>query len=215
MPSTAARVAIPLTLARPRCEPAPGKLLQLGGATMGTSWSVRCIADAVRTATLRAVIEQVLACVIAQMSPWEPRSDLNRFNRAPLGEWQRLPDELFEVISCALRIARESDGAFDPALGALVDLWGFGPLAPRAPPSPEFVNVARRAGGWRELELDAASRRLRRTAPVTVDLCGIAKGFAVDQVMAALRDHGIAHALVEIGGELVGRGVSRTARRGG
>jgi thiamine biosynthesis lipoprotein len=148
-----------------------------------------------------------LTLVVAQMSPWEPRSDLNRFNRAPLGEWQNLPDELFEVTSCALRIARESDGAFDPALGALVDLWGFGPQPPRTPPRPDIIDAARRAAGWRALELDAANRRFRRTAPVTLDLCGIAKGFAVDLTMAALRTHGIAHALVEIGGELAGHGV--------
>ena len=51
--NAAARVAIPLTLARPRSRPAPGALLQLGGATMGTSWSVRCIADAARAPALR------------------------------------------------------------------------------------------------------------------------------------------------------------------
>ena len=61
--------------------------------------------------------------------------------------------------------------------------------------------------GWRELELDVTQRRLRRHAPAQLDLCGIAKGFAVDLLMATLREQGIHHALVEIGGELLGRGV--------
>jgi thiamine biosynthesis lipoprotein len=205
--NAAARVAIPLTLARPRCQPAPGDLVRFDGASMGTTWSVRCIADAARAPALRAAIERELALVIAQMSPWEQHSDLSRVNRSPVGDWQDLPDEFCRVLDCGLRIARASDGAFDPALGVLVDLWGFGPLPPGAPPSPELLDAARRAGGWRALELDAVGHRLRRTAPVALDLCGIAKGFAVDLVMAALRAHGVDHALVEIGGELAGRGV--------
>jgi len=205
--NAAARVAIPLTLSRPRCHPAPGDLVKLDGATMGTSWSVRCIADAARAPALRTAIEHDLALVIAQMSPWDQNSDLSRFNRSPIDEWQDLPEEFCRVVEGALRVARASEGAFDPALGALVDLWGFGPRPPQAPPSSEFIDVARRAGGWRALDLDAGQRRLRRTAPVALDLCGIAKGFAVDLVMTALRAHGVDHALVEIGGELAGRGV--------
>uniref|UniRef100_Q07HT8 FAD:protein FMN transferase n=1 Tax=Rhodopseudomonas palustris (strain BisA53) TaxID=316055 RepID=Q07HT8_RHOP5 len=182
-------------------------MLQIGGATMGTTWSVRCIADAARAPVLHAAIERELARVVGQMSPWEPHSDLCRFNRSPLGAWQSLPNELVRVVDCALRIARESDGAFDPALGVLVDLWGFGAAAPSTPASPDLLDAARRAGGWRALELDSGGQRLRRHAEVALDLCGIAKGFAVDRVMAALRRHGVEHALVEIGGELLGRGV--------
>jgi thiamine biosynthesis lipoprotein len=205
--TAAARVAIPLTLARPRCHPAAGDLVQLDGATMGTSWSVRCIANAARAPVVRAAIEDELARVIAQMSPWEPNSDLCRFNRSPIGGWHNLPNELFRVVDCALRIACDSEGAFDPALGALVDLWGFGPMPPSTAPRFETIDAARRADGWRALELDSAGQRLRRTAPVALDLCGIAKGFAVDRVMSALSSHGVEHALVEIGGELAGRGV--------
>jgi thiamine biosynthesis lipoprotein len=55
--------------------------------------------------------------------------------------------------------------------------------------------------------LDASKRQLRRHTAVKLDLNGIAKGYAVDLLMSALREHGIHHALVDIGGELSGRGV--------
>lgn len=200
---TATRVAIPLTLTPSRCAPALGELLALGGATMGTTWSVRCVADAARAPVLHAAIERALALVIAQMSPWQPDSDLCRFNRAPIGAWQTIPLAFLQVMQCALRVARDSDGAFDPALGALIEQWGFG----ARPPSTAAWDSAPSDAGFRALELDIEGRRLRRLAPVQLDLCGIAKGFAVDLVTQALRDYGVDHALVEIGGELAGRGV--------
>ncbi|MBB5049541.1 thiamine biosynthesis lipoprotein [Rhodopseudomonas rhenobacensis] len=202
------RVAIPLTLSAPRRTPGRGPLLRLGGTTMGTTWSVQCIAAAGLEQPLHRAIAAELDRVVAQMSPWEPRSDISRFNCGAIGEWQTLPAEFAKVIDCALRVAQETDGAYDPCMGALVDLWGFGPSARRmSPPAREAIEQALDHSGWRHLAFDPQQARLRRTAAAQLDLCGIAKGFAVDQVMAALRRHGVDHALVEIGGELAGCGV--------
>ena len=73
----------------------------------------------------------VLAEVIAQMSHWEPSSQLSRINAAAPGGWHGIAPEFVQVMTVALDIATRSDGAFDPAMGALVDLWGFGPPGPR------------------------------------------------------------------------------------
>lgn len=202
------RVAIPLALTMPRAAPAGGQLQQLAGATMGTTWSVKFIGSRVSTTTLQRAIDASLQRVVSQMSPWESESDISRFNRLRPRDWQTLPREFLQVIDAALRIARQSDGAYDPTMGALVDLWGFGPSGQRtSPPPPAALMECHGVSGWRELELDVTQRRLRRHAPAQLDLCGIAKGFAVDLLMATLREQGIHHALVEIGGELLGRGV--------
>ncbi|MET0269426.1 MAG: FAD:protein FMN transferase [Sphingomonas sp.] len=94
------------------------------------------------------------------------------------------------------------------AVGALVDLWGFGP-APAAvlPPADADIAAARAAGGWRRLDRDRHSRRARQPGGLRLDLSGIAKGHAVDRLAAVLQRHGHAHALVEIGGELRGTGI--------
>jgi thiamine biosynthesis lipoprotein len=142
------------------------------------------------------------------MSPWESASDLSRFNASAAGSWQALPAEFARVIGGALRIAGETGGAYDPTMGALVDLWGFGPTPPPShPPAQGIIDRARLASGWRQLEFDAAEPRLRRLSAARLDLNGIAKGFAVDLVAATLRALGFKHALVEIGGELAGSGV--------
>ena len=194
--------------ASPPAIPAGGRIQDLSGATMGTTWSCRFVGSSASAQTLRRTIPLALDRVIAQMSPWEDQSDTSRFNRLPLNQWQDLPRELGQVMAGALRIAQESGGAYDPTMGALIDLWGFGPSGPRtAPPPPEEIARLHQACGWRQLEFDASTRRLRRDDRGPVDLCGIAKGFAVDLVAETLRELGIHNALVEIGGELRGHGV--------
>jgi thiamine biosynthesis lipoprotein len=207
-PSHERRVAIPRALSISALRRPAGALQVLSGTSMGTSWTVTFAGSPGITKALRAAIERVLARVVAQMSPWEPQSDLSRFNAGPCNVWQTLPPEFCDVIACALRIAEETDGACDPALGTLVDLWGFGPVPRRtAFPPPEAIDTALATSGWRSLRFDSAGRRLMRTTPLRLDLNGIAKGFAVDWVAQVLREHGIIDALVEIGGELSGRGV--------
>ena len=208
MESASRRVAIPTMSAMPRAVPAGGIIQELAGTTMGTTWSVKFVGSSISKQTLQRMIPLALARVVMQMSPWEREADIVRFNALPLDQWQTLPPELDRVMDSAIRIAQESDGAYDPTMGALVDLWGFGPSGPRqTAPSADDIAVHHRACGWRQLEHDAASHRMRRHGNGPVDLCGIAKGFAVDLVMDTLREHGIHHALVEIGGELRGHGV--------
>lgn len=203
------RVLVPHSLtdvALPRG--ASERVATLAGATMGTTWCVKLVADGA-TATDRAGarIQAALDLVIAQMSTWEPDSDLSRFNAAPAGTWRALPDECFAVVDFALRLARETAGAYDPTIGPLVDLWGFGP-APRrtAPPTAGEIATGRARCEWDRVALDADTRRAYQPGGVSVDLSSIAKGYAVDLVASALEGEGIDRYLVEIGGELLGRG---------
>lgn len=180
----------------------------LSGETMGTVWRVRLTAPAGADLTgTRAAVQAALDGVVAEMSHWEPDSVLGRFNRAPAASWTALPSDFATVIAAALAVAARTDGAFDPAIGAVVDCWGYGPEPVAGPPEKSQVADALAAGGWRRLAFDPGARRLRQPGGLRLDLSGIAKGFAVDKVSAVLAAHGHAHALVEVGGELVGRGL--------
>lgn len=206
---TARRVAIPLRFARGQVAPLTGgDIVRLGGDTMGTSWSVAAVAaPGTDTGRLRTIITEALDRVIAQMSPWQQNSDISRFNAAAAGAKIELPTEFHSVLACALRIATETGGAYDPTLGALVDLWGFGPQpAVALPPAPRDIEKALRACGWQRLAL-APDGTVRQPGGLRLDLSSIAKGFAVDLIMARLHAHGLTHVLVEVGGELAGRGV--------
>lgn len=180
----------------------------LYGQTMGTRWRVDLCAPRNRPLEpLHASIQARLDAIVAQMSTWEPDSDLARYNRAPAGSWRRLPEDFFQVVDCALEVAAASDGAFDPTVGALVALWGFGAQA-RAPgvPDADELERARACSGWQRLRLDREARALWQPGGVTLDLSAIAKGHGVDAVVATLCEQGIGAALVDVGGELRGYG---------
>ena len=175
---------------------------------MGTSWRVRLAGTpGLDVAALRAATQARLDGIVAEMSHWQADSRLGRFNRAHKGAWLDLPPDFATVISAALDIAAGSGGAFDPALGALVDLWGYGPVSVAVPPSDHAVQAARAVSGWRLLDYYRQARRLRQPGGLRLDLSGIAKGFAVDAIADLLAQRGVRHCLAEIGGELVGRGL--------
>lgn len=181
---------------------------------MGTRWSVRCDADpGLDEAALHRALAAAVEQVDRQMSPWKPDSDLMRLNRTLPGQWVGLPGEIMAVLARALDIARLSHGAFDPAVGALVDAWGFG--AVRDTPDPAAIRAATQAARYpahQWLELDQATGRACKRAPLQLDLCGIAKGYAVDQMAAVLRSHGVVHALAALDGELRACGAQADGR---
>lgn len=178
--------------------------MTLHGPTMGTRWSASIDAgSSVDLPVLRQDLAAAVEQVDAQMSPWQAHSDLVRLNRAPVHEWVPLPPEILEVLDCALEVQRLSAGAFHPCVGALVDAWGFG--AVRETPDAQAIRAARQSlplATQECLELDKASGRVRKLAPLQLDLCGIAKGYAVDRMTGVLHQHGVQHALVALDGEL-------------
>lgn len=201
------RVAVPLELSPQALRPRGEHPVEFGGPTMGVAWSVKAFAPAsLDVEPIRAQVQALLNGVIAQMSNWEPASQLSQFNHAPAGAWLDLPPGFLHVMQRALHWAELSGGAFDPAAGRLVDLWGFGPHGPvSTPPTEAQIEAAMAAGGWDRLALTGA--RMFQPGGLHLDLSGIAKGFGVDDVSRALSHLGLADHLVEIGGELRGAGV--------
>jgi len=181
-------------------------IASLGGHTMGTTWQVKLVVARARDLhPLYAGIQARLDAIVAQMSTWEANSDITRFNRAAPGSVQRVPDLFAQVVDAAVDIARRSAGAFDPTVGPLVALWGFGAHAhAQRIPDPATLAATRARCGWQRLHW--ADQTLQQPGGVELDLSAIAKGFGVDQVSAWLRQQGVHAALVEVGGELHGYG---------
>lgn len=141
---------------------------EIEGEAMGTGWRVVLVAGSDwQPGPVRVAIEAVLAGIDARMSHWRPDSDLARFNRSSGDTWVRLPEDLCEVLDCALRIADDTGGAFDPAIGALVALWGFGPQGGgprRALPTPAGIGSVS-IGSVAERASRAASRSISPVSP--------------------------------------------------
>ena len=181
-------------------------IARLGGHTMGTTWQVTLVAAPNRDLhPLHAGIQAQLDTVVAQMSTWEPGSDISRFNAAPPGTALSLPEPFGQVLRAALDIAARSGSAFDPTVGPLVALWGFGAHAhARRVPDVSVLDATRARCGWQRLSL--VGNHLTQPGGLELDLSAIAKGFAVDAVSVWLRSQDISAALVEVGGELHGYG---------
>ena len=189
----------------------------LEGATMGTYYRVSCrcpsaaasAPENVTESSLAAQITRELELVNEQMSTYLPDSELSRFNDGPVAEWQTVSPALLEVVVAAQQISRLSDGAFDITVGPLVNLWGFGPGGRiEAVPDPAELAAARSRVGSGYLEQDPMRPALRKTRPVYLDLSAIAKGHGVDRIAAVLDLQGCSDYLVDIGGEVIARGLN-------
>lgn len=174
----------------------------LNGPTMGTRWSALFhAASGFDPAPVRAALQVAVDEVDAQMSTWNPASDLMGLNAGPVGEWLAVPALLMEVLRLGLQIGRTSRGAFDIGMGDAVTAWGFGP----EPATPERIRAATtfvRMPAHEVLDLDVRASRARKRGPITLDLNGIAKGYGTDRLAETLADFGIDSALVGIDGEM-------------
>lgn len=188
---------------------ASAQKLEFSGPTMGTTWSVKLLPPVnVDLHGIRNAIERILGTVVQQMSTWAADSNISRFNTAPSGSWFELPKELFTVLAYAMQIAEESAGAYDPTIGPLVNLWGFGPEGRRsAAPSVDEIETGRERCGWHRVLLDKNTRRAQQPGGAYIDLSSIAKGYAVDLIADYLGSVGCPSYLVEVGGELRGFGM--------
>lgn len=137
-----------------------------------------------------AAIARVQAC----MSFHEETSDLARLRRAPPDTAVEVAPETAEVLRIALDLHVRSGGLFDVTVGRELMRDGFLPC----PPGSRF---RRYSGDSRDIEI-LGERQVRCRRPVLIDLGGIAKGYAVDQAVGALRDAGAGQGLVNAGGDL-------------
>ncbi|RYE41062.1 MAG: FAD:protein FMN transferase [Hyphomicrobiales bacterium] len=176
------------------------------GATMGTRYTARFVVpEEAHVQTIVAGLQAAVTAVDAQMSNWKADSDLSRLNRAAPDEWVPVPANLATVLLRSIEIGRETGNAFNIGVGGLVEAWGFGPATGKSPqrtlPSSRACQPLDQV-----LEIDLPGRRVRKHACVALDLCGIAKGFGVDELARVLARHGIGAWLVGIDGEMRMRG---------
>ena len=183
-----------------------GDLISFGGATMGTTYSVKLVRSPQHNDPdlLAHDVAGLLESVNQRMSTYLASSELSRFNGASPENSTAISTDTLTVISESKRLHHLTGGAFDPTVGPLVDLWGFGPEGgEQSVPSSRKIRAAAETIGFAKVESDPGSSTLHKHAPGTrLDLSGVAKGFAVDKVAEHLNAAGIENYLVEVGGEL-------------
>lgn len=171
----------------------------IGGPAFGSWW--RAVLPAgLDTREIKIAIEAVILSVDDAMSPFKKSSEISRLNGVQNTNWHSVSHNVSKVITESLRIARLTDGAFDPTIGPIVGRYGYGPITGTSP------------AGYQSIEINEAN--MRKTIPdASLDLCGIAKGHALDRMADVLTTRGLNAFLLEAGGEVLASGLHPNGRQ--
>lgn len=137
------------------------------------------------------------------MSDYRPTSELMQLSAKAGGPAVKVSPELLFILQKSQDLAKRSGGAFDVTVGPVVKLWRKARKSGAMPPKGELT-AARKLVGWRKVHIDPKGSRVRLDTPrMQLDLGGIAKGYACDEAIRALKQNGVKSALVEMGGDIV------------
>ncbi|WP_411680511.1 FAD:protein FMN transferase [Clostridium thailandense] len=115
----------------------------------------------------------------------------------------KVSDDTFAVIKKGLYYSQQSKGAFDITIGPLVKLWGIGTDKAKVPTQSE-IDAAKALVGYKDLVLDEANKKVMlKRAGMSIDAGGIGKGFAADEAAKVLKQYGVKHAIINLGGNVL------------
>lgn len=137
------------------------------------------------------------------LSDYDPDSELSKLSRTSgSGQAMKVSGDLWSVLKQSQELAERSRGAFDATVGPAVNLWRIARREKKMPDKDELAK-AKAAMGWENLRLNSRNHTVELLVPnMRLDLGGIAKGYAVDEAMKILRQHGIRSALIAGGGDM-------------
>lgn len=161
-------------------------------ATSGASATNAALAAFGRIAQLNSIL-----------SDYDPESEVSRLcHDTPVGQATRVSPELWFMLERSQALAEVTGGAFDVTVGPLVNLWRRARRHQELP-SEALIAEALAMSGWRKIQLDPKARTVTlQHKGVRLDFGAIAKGYAADEALKVLREHGVARALVAAAGDL-------------
>lgn len=171
------------------------------GETWGTFYHITYKSRRPLDDSIKAVLRQV----DAELSMFNPSSTVSRINS---GETDLASDWVARIMESSMRTWQLSGGRFDPTVGPLTDLWGFGTSEVHAQPDSLAVAEALGAVGLGHCYVDADGAVHKKRADTRFDFSALAKGFGVDMLGDMLERNGCKDYLVEVGGEITAKGLS-------
>lgn len=143
-----------------------------------------------------------------KLHAWQP-SELQRLNTAFATPGKRVyvDRELAFILDDAKNFSHQTQGLFNPAIGSLIRLWGFQSDTPSGtvPPETSVAELVRQAPGMDDIHVGQIQAWSSNPA-VRLDLGGYAKGYALDDAAAILKQQGVRNALINIGGNVMAMG---------
>ncbi len=179
----------------------------ISGETFGTYYTIKIRSSADNT-HLQKKIKEEFEKINSQMSVFDINSELSNINKEIEGQWIVLSPEMSFLMKNAYQIYRQSNGAFDPTIGKLIDLWGFGTTGSTdKTPNPEDISLLLKTTGFDKVSFDAQYEKMRKnSADTVINLSALAKGYGVDRIAALLKEQGLKNFVIEVGGEVYASG---------
>ena len=145
-----------------------------------------------------------------RFSVFKENSEISRINQAAGVDFVKVHADTFDIIKAALHFSKLSVGAFDISARPLVELWGIGRKENQIP-LPSEIALRKRLVDFKDIIMDENSGSVMLRRPLqALDLGGIAKGYAADEVRKILADHGCKDALINLGGTVITMGAPRS-----
>ncbi len=187
------------------CKPS-GEYVSLGGQAQGTTFAITY--EAIDEADYSAEVDSLFKFIDKSMSLWDSTSLISRINK---NDFTQPVDLHFKnVLESSLKVEKETDGYFNVTVGPLVKAWGFVTKKNQPAPSSSQVDSLRSLIG--KVGIDETGKFFEEKPNSQIDFNAIAQGYTVDVVADFLESKGIKNYLVEIGGEVYGKGKNREGK---
>lgn len=178
----------------------------MSGETMNTYYRIT-IRSSEENTLLHNKIKDELQQITNEMSVFENISDISQFNKNMEKGWIDVPASLAVILKESYHIYQQTGGYFDPSVGKLVDIWGFGNGKTHKVPTEEEIKETRQDVGFNKISFSKDFRKAKKSNyGITLNLSAIAKGYAVDKVAELLEKEGYTDFIVDIGGEVKAKG---------
>lgn len=174
----------------------------VSGEALGTTYNIIYFSE--KEFPVEEGLDSVFEAINRSMSTYREGSDISRINR---GESDIKVDSMFrEVFSLSQKVYKESDGYFDPTVGDLVNMYGFGPEKGLVLIDSTTVDSLMEYVGLNKIQISEAGQVVKVSPQIYLDFNAIAKGYTVDVIGTYLEQNGVKNYLVELGGELLAAG---------
>lgn len=184
------------------CEKPAVNQKSLSGEALGTTYNIKYFSDQDIAAT--EALDSIFKVVNLSMSTYTPDSDISRINR---GDSLVKVDTLFQnVFKLSQQVHSESGGYFDPTVGDLVNMYGFGPENSLKVIDSSTVDSLMTFVGLDKITISPEGEVKKAFPEVYLDFNAIAKGYAIDLIGHYLESKEVDNFLIELGGELLGKG---------
>ncbi len=178
------------------------KLVENSGYAQGSTYQIKYLTS--KNQNFAEEIEVIFQEIDQSMSTYVPTSLISGVNKS--GVWVEVDDRFLEVLNRSIEIAEETSGDFDPTVGSLVAIWGFGFEEVRRDVDTEIIEEVKSKTGYASIQING--NKVMIPEGFSLDFNALAQGYTVDVIAEYLENSGIQNYMVEVGGEVRTLGVN-------